>query len=181
MMKAIVIHLSVLLLVAACAVKRPVKRRESQVKRPIPVGKNLAIWQLLYPESVDLVLKRLNSNETKTIETDGITEEALSSGTWHVVGFVLDGQKYESVNPAQQFIFRMRKKAHVYAGSMLFECPKVGEEHFDKLKNMKFFNRYYFKSNNTLCEMIVGSDLAGMRKEAEVLNHSLPKRVFIGF
>jgi len=166
--------------------KRPLKSQDPLDPRPKssrpPVRRAIAIWHLLFPEKVQLQLRKIDKTKLKkTVSLDEITEFQLTKGQWQVVGFVMDGVEYESLNSSQHFLFRLKDRSQVYAGTMIFQCPKVGEEHFERLKKMKFFNRYYFKSHHTLCEMVVGSDLAGARAASEVLERPFPKRVLLGF
>ncbi len=82
----------------------------------------------------------------------------LPSGEWWIKGFKFQGKTYEAMNTSQRATFRVHKNGYSYAGALLVQCPKVGQEHFEELKLMKFFNRYSFSSNQGLCEMVLGND-----------------------
>lgn len=140
-------------------VKSPLKI--PTVKRSTLRGtRNQVFWRLAGLGQVTLFVRGME-NRPKTVVlqlNDDIFFHPLASGEWYIQGFQINGVKYEATTSSQKAIFKVFKNSYSYAGALVIHCPKIGQEHFDELKPMKFFNRYIFASKKGLCEMVVGND-----------------------
>lgn len=164
---------------AACSSRNPLPvaptadvtpKNTMRVQRPIPAPKvkksrrsglkNQVFWRLINRDQITLNVQSLGP-KPRTI-TLKMTEENfyhfLPSGDWQIQSFIIEGKNYSSMNSAQNPGFKVFKNSFSYAGALIIDCPKVGQEFFDDLKLMKFFNRYTFSSKDSLCELIVGND-----------------------
>lgn len=172
-MKKSFVFTLILLILAACAtpkqkgnIPRPgtsISKKSTDNSSPIRSG---VLWDLMNAEArVRIVLLNLdNQKETQIDLQYGITTYDLPEGTWQMMGFTLNGKKYETLLSSQNFVFKAIKDKTVYAGSLVFQCPRVGSKYNILLKNHKFFNRYPFKNQKGLCELIVGNDFATIQK-----------------
>src|SRR5205085_82065 len=101
----------------------------------------------------------------QVILESGISERKVPSGHWELTGFEESGTTYTSMNTSRKFVLTMKKKAKIYAGSIVLGCPKLAPDQLKLLMAMKFFNRYPFSSSEGLCELVIGSNLSGVKKE----------------
>lgn len=164
-MKNISLLLLITLIFSGCALRGPVGPVSDSKDAEITSGKSgkttvktKAIFHVIAPLGIELLLYNLDHKlEERLIVDKTLSEIGLQEGHWLVSGFVLNGKRYKVLNSSQRFIFRLKSKEATYAGSYIFQCPKVGQEHVSELKKMNFFNRYPFSSDQRLCEMVVGS------------------------
>ena len=168
-MKKSFVFTLILLILVACATEKP-KRNNSRAATPIILKKTQEIhgvlWDLLNIEA-KVKVTVLNLDNQKEMQLDlqyGVMTYELPPGTWQMMGFTLNGKKYETLLSSQNFVFKAIKDKTVYAGSLVFQCPRVGPKYNILLKNHKFFNRYPFKNQKGLCELIVGNDFATIQK-----------------
>ena len=57
----------------------------------------------------------------------------------------------------------------------------VSNDEFERLKSMKFFNRYPFSSENGICELVVGNNQVGVEKKLQKVLNSKSLSLVIGF
>ena len=144
--------------------------------------KSLAIFHIIEPLGLDLVVYNVVLDKVVRITMDKtISQIALEPGTWLVRGFTLNKGHYQVMNEAQRFSFTMKKKKNTYVGSYIFQCPKVNKTHLPQLKKMNFFNRYPFRSETGLCEMVVGSDYKNVNKVFLKLSKMKHPSLSLGF
>ena len=128
------------------------------------ISRNGGVWELLTGKQLTLQFKEVDSGNNLTIIIDeGISERPVPAGHWELTGFEENGHSFVSMNTSKKFIFTMKGKSSVYAGSIVIGCPRLQSSQFKLLKKMKFFNRYPFSSSQGLCELVIGNDLSGVR------------------
>lgn len=113
---------------------------------------------MIHPVGVELLLINLESKKSlKLTLHDSLSQIEIPPGHWQVNGLIQSGQRFELMNTSKKFVFLSKKKKTTYAGSYIFECPKVSGQYLREMKKMIFFNRYPFRSKTRLCELVVGS------------------------
>lgn len=148
----------------------------SQKSRPTVVVELLELPRiLLHFKNVDTGA-RFSLNIQKEIKFHPIGE-----GHWELIGFVENEKNYVSLETSKKFVFHARPKSRVYAGSIIFGCPRVANKEIDHLKNMKFFNRYQFSSEAGICELVIGNDQTGVQKKLRKTLNSKNLSLTIGF
>lgn len=144
--------------------------------RPQIQNQKGAIWELISHYSMTLRLQNVDDGTSlQVIIENGISERPIPAGHWELAGFEESGKSYFSMNTTRKFIFTMKKKSQVYAGSIILGCPKLQPHQYKLLKKMKFFNRYPFSSSDGLCELVIGNDYNGIKKELKL------KKLIMGF
>lgn len=200
MKKAIVPYL-ILIFVAGCASRNPApvsqvpeerSKEITQVKRPLklPPAKRAALagkrnqvfWRLIGMDQVTLQVQSLGSKpQTLSVPLNQeIFYHSLPSGDWQIQGFKVQDKNYTALSTAQKPQFKVFRNSYSYAGSLVIHCPKVGQEYFDELKLMKFFNRYTFSTGNQLCEMVVGNDYDHVKDAWKGPKHAKGVKLLLG-
>lgn len=157
-------------------VRRPVKK--SQTKRP---SKGNAVWHLVYPQSVELLLVH-ESGDSELIRIDTrLSDLNLSPGNWHIQGVVSEGLEYEALEQESKFDFKIHPKGPSYVGSFFIECPGVKKKNLSEVRKMEFFHRYKFTSLHGTCEMVVGNDLKRVRRAWSRLEKVPASRLRLAF
>ncbi len=157
-------------------VSTPKKVTQSEpATRPAPAVKGyFAIWELLNSTQVTLQLTNVDDGSNLSITIDkGLSKRKVSPGHWELTGFEENGTSFVSMNISKKFVFRMREKSHVYAGSIVIGCPKIATKNFKLLRNVKYFNRYAFSSTVGLCELVVADDF--MKVKSKVMTPVISK------
>lgn len=120
--------------------------------------------ELLSDHQVSFQFKNIDTGKNLTlIAEEGLTIRPIPPGHWELTGFSREGRSFVSMNTAKKFVLRMKAKSNTYAGSVLISCPSVSEKDYKFLKKFKFYNRYPFSSDKSLCEVVVGSDYLSVR------------------
>lgn len=131
---------------------------------PALQGGHFVVWNLLNGQQVTLQLKNVDTgNNLTVIIENGLSQTQLTPGHWELTGFEESGKSFLSMNISKKFVFRMKPKTNVYAGSIVIGCPKIAPTDFKLLRDMKFFYRYPFSAASGLCELVVGDDFARVR------------------
>lgn len=171
----------ILLIFNACSTQREhIHHVEApaQVESKEEVG---AVWSLLSHDQLTLHLKNVdNGKNLSVILGRGISKHSVPEGHWEIAGFEQNGKTFLSLSTSKKFVFNMKPKVDVYAGSIILDCPTVTAVHFKHLKRMKFFNRYPFSSSHHLCELVVGNDIEGVRSEVKKLHKSKKLKLIQG-
>lgn len=193
------IVLGLLILAQSCAsfrVPQPVKKtipQEKKVKRVTsPVVKapkasktvktSQAVWHLIYPENIEFGLHHQETGKKELIRVETtLSDIELPAGHYNIESITVGMEKYDSLEGEELFQFEIKKKSPTYVGSYVVECPKVGTLHFTHLKQMKFFNRLNFTGISGTCELIVGNDLANVRRAWGKLEKKPASKLLIGF
>jgi hypothetical protein len=129
------------------------------------MGKTKAIFHLIAPQEVELFLMQEGSNKEESITIDKtLSQMEMPHGYWEIVGFKLDHKIYRLNKLKKKFIFHLKKDKISYVGSYILDCSFDKKNYFSDLKKMNFFNIYYYSSDNSLCEMVVGSDYKRVNK-----------------
>jgi hypothetical protein len=161
---------------------KSVQPKPQEVKTQKPSPSKGAVWELLTGEQVTLQLKNVDNGKNLTVIIEkGISVRTVPGGHWELTGFEENGHSYTSMNISKKFVFRMKPRANVYAGSIVIGCPKIAPDDFILLKQMKFFNRYPFSSSEGLCEMVIGNDFAGVRSEYKKIQKNKQLNLILGF
>jgi hypothetical protein len=187
-MKKLVI-LSLSLLLSACAALKPGPSPVAEdapatktVKGSKSLGKTRAIFHVIEPVGIELIVFHVDEKREERLQMDKMLSQiGMLPGHWQVKGFILNGERFEFMNDGQQFVFTLKPGKYSYVGSYIVQCPKVGQNHQSKLKRMSFFNRYPFRSDRKLCEMVVGSDFDNVKRVWAQLNPAKQTRLSLGF
>lgn len=186
-----VIYVALLALLPGCASyhtkttakttqKSPVKHGESKASNPFE-GPGV-YWELFSGAPLSLQLKNVDSGARLTVILDkGLSLKNVPAGHWELTGFEEKGKSFVSMNISKKFVFRVKPKSNVYAGSILVGCPKINPSDFKLLREMKFFDRYPFSSASGICEMVVGNDFAGVRKYLRKATDNKKLNLIMGF
>lgn len=186
-MKNTVLFALTLLILASCATKKadhssPAPQAPVEVKKAPPVDKTGVIFHIIEPLGVKLVLVKVGSKKEEIILMDKtLSQLKLKNGYWKVSGFILNNIRYDIMNTSKQFIFNTKKNKMSYAGSYIFQCPKVNQIHVEEMKKMSFFNRYPYSSKQGLCELVVGSDFDNVNRVWIELDKSQHLPLSLGF
>lgn len=161
--------LALLLVMTACAGLKPSETRRGAKKpkysRPAPLKKNVFVWEILSDSNVLLKVRNVVNRKRQTLKLGPKDPTAeLEIGYWQVEGFSLNGETYSTPKGDLNFTFSSPQNSNVYAGTLIFGCPKVGNSYFSSLKKMKYFSRYEMRSGKKSCEMIVGNDFDAVAK-----------------
>jgi hypothetical protein len=136
-----------------------------KVTKSRAMGKTRAIFHLIAPPKVELFLMQEGQNKEESITIDKtLSQMEMPHGYWEIVGFKLDHKMYRLYKLKKKFIFHLKKDKVSYVGSYILDCSYNKKNYFSDLKKMNFFNIYYFSSDNSLCEMVVGSDYKRINK-----------------
>ncbi len=173
----------ILLIFNACSTQREnikLPEEASQVKSRVEVG---AVWSLLSHDQITLHLKNVDNGKNLSVIIErGISKRSVPVGHWELTGFEQEGNTYLSLSTSKKFVFSMKPKVDVYAGSIILGCPAITGAHFKHLKKMKFFNRYPFSStSHHLCELVVGNDIDSIRFELKKTHKSKKLKLLQGF
>ena len=145
-------------------------------------SKTTAIFHILRPLGIQLILTNVDEHlEKKVLMEKTLSKLDLVPGFWQVSGFIMDGQRYKITNTSMQFIFHLKKGKSTYAGSYIFQCPKVNQTHLKEMKKMNFFNRYPFNSKTGLCEVVIGSDFTNVSRVWVELDKTKHQPLELGF
>ncbi len=146
------------------------------------VLKTPVVWHLIDPLGLELKLFNIDDKKEETILVEtALSRIELAPGHWQIIGFKYQGQNFNVLNTSERFIFRVKNKAVTYAGSIVVQCPKVGSLHHAELKEMSFFNRYHFGSEQNLCEMIVGNKFKAVKRALGALDKNSKLPLIRGF
>jgi hypothetical protein len=147
-----------------------------------PSSKTNAVFHILHPLGIQLILTNVDEHlEKKVLIEKTLSQLDLAPGFWQVSGFIMGGQRYKITNTSMQFIFHIQKGKSTYAGSYIFQCPKVNQAHLKEMKKMIFFNRYPFNSKKGLCEVVIGSDFSNVKRVWMELDKSKHHPLDLGF
>lgn len=186
-MKNSVLFALTLLILASCAHKKadhsaPSAPAPGEAKKSAPIVKTGAIFHVIEPLGVKLVLTKVESKKEETVLMDKtLSQLALKPGYWKVSGFILNETHYKIMNTSKQFIFHIKRNKITYVGSYIFQCPKVNQVHLAEMKKMSFFNRYPYSSKQGLCELVVGSDFENVNRVWVELDKSQHLPLSLGF
>jgi hypothetical protein len=186
-MKNTVLFALTLLILASCALKKadhsaPTAQAPVETKKSTPVSKTGAIFHVIEPLGVKLILTKVESKKEEIVLMDKtLSQLTLKPGFWKVSGFILNETRYKIMNTSKQFIFRIKKNKMTYVGSYIFQCPKVNQIHVEEMKKMSFFNRYPYSSKKSLCELVVGSDFDNVNRVWLELDKSQHLPLSLGF
>lgn len=195
-MKKKVFSLLILLILASCATRNPPvepkngnsTKTESSESKTLPpkidkVLKTPVVWHLIDPVGIELKLLNIDDQKEEIIKIEtSLSQVELPIGHWQIVGFkILGGEPYNVLNTSERFIFKVKNNKRTYGGSLLVQCPKIGTQFHSELKEMSFFNRYYFSSSQNLCEMIVGNKFKSVKRALEALDKKSKLPLIQGF
>lgn len=195
-MKKKVFSLLILLFLASCATRNtPVgpkaghssKSESSENKVLTPkidkVLKTPVVWHLIDPLGMELKLLNIDNKKEETFKVEGaLSQIELPIGHWQIIGFKVNGGDFYNVlNTSERFIFNVKNNKRTYGGSLLVQCPKIGTQFHSELKEMSFFNRYYFGSSQNLCEMIVGNKFSSVKRALDNLDKKAKLPLVRGF
>lgn len=172
------IHFLVFTILSACSTQKiaPI------VSEPKTVEIKGGVWSLLSHDKLTLYFKHIETHKKQSLILErGISQRTIASGHWELTGFEQNGKSYLATSSSKKFVLNIRPRLNVYAGSIVLGCPKITSSDFKYLKQMKFFNRYHFKSSNHTCELVVGNDLAGVKEELKNLHKSKSLNLIMGF
>ncbi len=181
--------LTILLVLSGCAHLKndkpapQVPASSTKVEKKLKeLGKTRAIFHIIEPVGIELILFHVDQQrEEKVLVDKTLSQIGMIPGHWQVMGFVHQGQRYDFMNEGQKFVFSLRPGKFSYVGSYIIQCPKVGTGHGKQLKKMTFFNRYPFRSNSKLCELVVGNDFSNVNRVWTQLSTTKQKRLILGF
>lgn len=140
------------------------------------------VWDLLSEEAMTLQFTNVDNKKNLSITLHkGINVFTVSPGHWELTGHEQNGISFKSMNISKKFVMRVKPKALVYGGSVLTGCPTIGNDDFKLLKTMSFFNRYPFNSDHSICELVVGNDLAGVRSSLRYSRKNKKLNLVMGF
>lgn len=189
-MKNTVLLAITLLILVSCAqitqappaVTSEKEARISTEKKAVEEGKTRAIFHIVEPLGIQLLLMNVEEkNEEIVLMDKTLSQLYLKPGFWQVTGFVLNGKTYRTMNTSKQFIFQLKKDKIIYVGTYIFQCPKVNQTYLSDMKKMSFFNRYPFSNSSGLCEMVVGSDFKNVKRVWTNLDKSDHRPLELGF
>jgi len=182
-----------LIILSGCAsyrTKGPVSSASSnQPKRTSPVENkgalppsSGALWEILGEEQLVLQLKNVDDGNALIVNlSKGLSTTPVPAGHWELTGFEQSNQSFVSMNTSKKFVFSMKQKKNVYAGSIVIGCPKIAPGDFKLLKEMKFFNRYPFSSTTGLCELVVGNNFAKVQSILKKTSKNKKLNLVLGF
>jgi hypothetical protein len=133
-------------------------------------------------KQIALQLKNVDDGTNLTVNlTKGLSTTPVPVGHWELTGFEEAGKSFVSMNTSKKFVFSMKQKKNVYAGSIVIGCPKIAPTNFKLLKEMKFFNRYPFSSSTGLCELVVGNNFAKVHSILKKTSKNKKLNIVLGF
>ncbi len=140
------------------------------------------VMELLGLPKITLKFKNVDTGSeiSLTIQKEPRLHE-IGEGHWELTGFVENEKSYASLETSKKFVFHVTPKGDVYAGSIILGCPRVANDEFQYLKNMKFFNRYPFSTESGICELVIGNDQRGVEKKLQKALNSKNLSLIIGF
>lgn len=157
------------------------KRTETISPGMLPPSEG-ALWEVLNSEQVSLQLKNVDSGKNLTVNlAKGLSTSPVPVGHWEITGFEENGKSFLSMNISKKFVFRMKAKNNVYAGSIVIGCPQIASTDLKLLKEMNFYNRYPFSSASGLCEMVIGDNFARVRKTLKKSSKNKKLNLIMGF
>lgn len=141
-----------------------------------------ALWEILGEEQITLQLKNVDDGTALIVNlAKGLSTTPVPAGHWELTGFEQANVSFVSMNTSKKFVFSMKQKKNVYAGSIVIGCPKIAPTDFKLLKEMKFFNRYPFSSSTGLCELVVGNNFAKVQSILKKTSKSKKLNLVLGF
>lgn len=167
----------------ACSTQRELIELPEEIPQIKPKEEVGAVWSLLSHDQITLYLKNVDNGKNLSVIIErGISKRSVPVGHWEMTGFEQKGNTYLSLSTSKKFVFSMKPKVDVYAGSIVLGCPGITAVHFKHLKKMKFFNRYPFSStSHHLCELVVGNDIDGVRSELKKSHKFKKLKLIEGF
>lgn len=184
-MKNTVFFTLTLLIISGCAHKQIIPQKSSPLveeKKPRAMGKTRAIFHVIEPLGISLVLLNMEKSEEEIVLMDKtLSQLSLKPGHWQVSGFIMNNKRYQVMNTSKQFVFDLKKDKVSYVGSYIIQCPVVNNIHLPQMKKMSFFNRYPFSSDQRLCELVVGSDFDNVNRVWMELDPSQHSKLVLGF
>lgn len=172
MKNTLLLNLTLLILGSCAGIKSPAKKtlveeNPSQIAgtKASREGKTRAVFHIVDPLGVELVLVNVeNKTEELVLMDKNLSQLYLKPGFWQLSGFILNGKRYKAMNTSKQFIFHLKKDKVTYVGTYIFQCPKVNGAYLKQMKKMNFFNRYPYRNQSGLCEVVVGSDFKNVKR-----------------
>lgn len=160
---------------------QPKKTTPVEHKGVIPPSSG-ALWEILGEEQITLQLKNVDNGTALIVNlAKGLSTTPVPAGHWELTGFEQANVSFVSMNTSKKFVFSMKQKKNVYAGSIVIGCPKIAPTDFKLLKAMKFFNRYPFSSSTGLCELVVGNNFAKVQSIMKKTSKSKKLNLVLGF
>lgn len=158
-----------------------VKKDAPEIEKGVPPSSG-ALWEILGEEQLALQLKNVDDGSNLTVNlAKGLSTTPVPAGHWELTGFEEGGKSFVSMNTSKKFVFSMKQKKNVYAGSIVIGCPKIAPTNFKLLKEMKFFNRYPFSSSTGLCELVVGNNFAKVQSILKKTSKNKKLNLVLGF
>jgi len=172
----------ILLIFNACSTQRELIDHQEEILPAKTTEEVGAVWSLLSHDRLTLHFKNVDNGKNLSVIIErGISKRSVPVGHWEMTGFEQKGNTYLSLSTSKKFVFNMKPKVDVYAGSIVIGCPSVTAANFKHLKKMKFFNRYPFSSSSHhLCELVVGNDIEGVRSELKKVHKSKKLKLIQG-
>lgn len=138
--------------------------------------------ELINEDEVRLIFRGVeNPKPVELTLYPGITQEKLGAGYWELIGFHFQKRDFQAMNDGKRFVLRVKKNQNTYGGTFIIGCPKVPNDKNNLLKEMSFFDRYSFRSNKGLCEVIVGNRLKKIQINLNTFQESNGLKVEEGF
>jgi hypothetical protein len=139
-------------------------------------------FELLGVERPTLHFKNVDTLFPVSIATSGgVLIYPLPVGHWELTGIEAQGQTYSSINISRKFVLNIKSGHLNYGGSIILGCPQIGSRDLKFLKAMKFFNRYPFGGPSGVCELVIGNNLASVRRELIKLRKFQKLRIQMSF
>lgn len=188
-----VFYAILLVFLTSCASYRtkepaPVIPKTTQPKHTVTITPGMvppsegALWEVLNSEQVSLQLKNVDNGKNLTVILGrGLSTSPVPAGHWEITGFEENGKTFFAMNISKKFVFLMKAKNNVYAGSIVIGCPQIASTDLKLLKEMNFYNRYPFSSASGLCEMVIGDNFARVRSILKKSSKNKKLKLVMGF
>jgi len=186
----LLLNLTLVALFSGCALQKnetPVTTRTERpvshsVSKEVPDVQFGVVWELLSDEPMTLHFTNLdNKKNLNIILQSGLNVFPVTPAHWELTGYEQSGRLFKSMNISKKFVMRVKPKTLVYGGSILTGCPAIQSKDFEILKEMSFFNRYPFSSDQSICELVVGNDFSGVRSTLRNSRKNKKLNIVIGF
>ena len=149
--------------------------------KPRIMGKTRAIFHLIAPKEVELLLLNQGTQKEESIIVDKtLSQIEMSHGDWEIVGLKLNHKIYRINKLKKKFVFHLKNDQLTYVGSYILDCAFNNKVYLSSLKKMSFYNIYHFSSDTNLCEMVVGSEYKRVNRVWKSLK-SDNKSLHLGF
>lgn len=149
--------------------------------KPRIMGKTRAIFHLIAPKEVELLLLNQGTKKEESIIVDKtLSQIEMSHGDWEIVGLKLNHKIYRINKLKKKFVFHLKNDQLTYVGSYILDCAFNNKVYLSSLKKMSFYNIYHFSSDTNLCEMVVGSEYKRVNRVWKSLK-SDNKSLHLGF